>query len=327
MASPESIKRLLKKIIKAMKMHRNTPYKPDPDSGWKYGGVPVPRDRTTPMSHSGRSVFTHSIWTVFAILNWFKQKCGIVEGIDLKETLWAAFLHDISKGTHCAQTCMRRTCFIDAYGQGPYDGQDDSKHPKYSGDIIAGRYPMLLQCPKSNDKNANTCSCAVGESCQTCKRDHYSDWMQSTEKTYLPASFFTHLQLNQAHLAVIGAMHWELGNVNMGKITPEQYVQKFLQACRTYGAQPSVRLLKELIAVSFADVRAGDVVTKKYGTRAWCAVLGNIDPLLRQVCKSTGEVDLLPYYKGRNAFKTYYNKESIVRIRKSILRAFKQAKK
>jgi hypothetical protein len=65
-------------------------------------------------SHSG-NLFEHSQWSALQIIKWFNDKDPIIDGVDMKTAIVAAFFHDIGKGGDCIQTCKEGVCWLDMY--------------------------------------------------------------------------------------------------------------------------------------------------------------------------------------------------------------------
>lgn len=88
-----------------------------------------------PQHHSGRNVLAHSFWSAVQIYQWYLERSPFIDlDIDAREAMVAAFLHDISKASHCEQTCIGDKCWLDPYSP----NLNHSAHPRVSGDILLG---------------------------------------------------------------------------------------------------------------------------------------------------------------------------------------------
>jgi hypothetical protein len=183
-------------------------------------------------SHSG-NLFEHSQWSALQILKWFNEKNPVMDGVDLRTAIVAAFFHDIGKGGDCVKTC-KDTCWLNMYAAKKYNGKGNAIHPSYSGDMILGSIPFKLSCEQCN------------HNCEVNIRD-----------TIIEA--FPDIPINEVALAAF--MHWEFGKLNIpGKSEEEKiaiYLQNFKESCAKCGLTPSENLLKLCIAVACADITAG----------------------------------------------------------------------
>lgn len=183
-------------------------------------------------SHSG-NLFEHSQWSALQIIKWFNEKDPIMEGVDLRTAIVAAFFHDIGKGGDCETTC-KETCWHNMYASQKYNGKGDGVHPNYSGDMILGKIPFKLECDKCN----TDCELMIND---------------------LIAKTFAGVSVQEVALAAY--MHWEFGKLNFPGKSLEQKVQIYLdtfnEMCERVGLAPSVKLLRLCMAVACADITAG----------------------------------------------------------------------
>jgi len=183
-------------------------------------------------SHSG-NLFEHSQWSALQILKWSNDKDPVMDGVDLRTAIVAAFFHDIGKGGDCVKTC-KDTCWLNMYAAKKYNGKGNAIHPSYSGDMILGSIPFKLSCEQCN------------HNCEVNIRDTITE-------------AFPDIPINEVALAAF--MHWEFGKLNIpGKSEEEKiaiYLQNFKESCAKCGLTPSENLLKLCIAVACADITAG----------------------------------------------------------------------
>jgi hypothetical protein len=184
-------------------------------------------------SHSG-NLFEHSQWAALQILKWHNDKDQIMEGLDLKTTIIAAFFHDIGKGGDCVKSCKTNgNCWFDMYSNDKYDKKGDAVHPTYCSEMILGKIPFIVNCDEENKKTINI--------------------KNLIEKEY-PG-----VEIKEIALAAL--MHWEFGKMNIPGGTADDKVQTYLtifnESCKTIEIEPSEPLLKLCIAVACADITAG----------------------------------------------------------------------
>lgn len=183
-------------------------------------------------SHSG-NLFEHSQWSALQILKWYNEKNPVMDGVDLRTAVIAAFFHDIGKGGDCVTTC-KDTCWLNMYASKKYNGKGNAIHPTYSGDMILGTIPFRLSCGQCN----NNCEVNIKD---------------------VIAQAFPDVSIQEVALAAF--MHWEFGKLNIpGKSEEEKiriYLQNFRESCEKCNLVPTTKLLCLCIAVACADITAG----------------------------------------------------------------------
>ncbi len=196
------------------------------------GNQRVPYQVKLCQSHSG-NLFEHSQWSALQIIKWFNEKDPIMEGVDLRTAIVAAFFHDIGKGGDCKTTC-KETCWHNMYASSKYNGRGDAVHPMYSGDMILGQIPFKLQCDKCN----TDCELMINT---------------------LIKNTFKGVSVEEVALAAY--MHWEFGKLNFPGKSLEQkvaiYLNTFQEMCERVGLVPNEKLLRLCMAVACADITAG----------------------------------------------------------------------
>ena len=184
-------------------------------------------------SHSG-NLFEHSQWSALQIIKWHKESDPIIDGIDIRTAIIAAFFHDIGKGGDCVKTCNDK-CWLDMYADTKYNSKGNAVHPKYSSDMILGNKMFRLRCDKNN--------------CVGCELNI---------KTVLENEF---PDIDIKEIALAAEMHWEFGKLNIpGKLESEKidiYLTNFKHACEKCGVVPTEMLLRLCMAVACADITAG----------------------------------------------------------------------
>jgi len=185
-------------------------------------------------SHSG-NLFEHSQWSALQIIKWFNDNDPIINHVDMKTAIVAAFFHDVGKGGDCIQSCKKEVCWLNMYADAKYNHGGDSIHPSYRSDMILGLKPFRIKC--NGSCNAN---CEINI------------------KTVLEKTFPS---ININEVALAAEMHWEFGKLNIpGKEESEKintYLSNFKLACQKCGVKPSETLLRLCIAVACADITAG----------------------------------------------------------------------
>jgi hypothetical protein len=183
-------------------------------------------------SHSG-NLFEHSQWSALQILKWYNDKDPVMDGVNLRTAVIAAFFHDIGKGGDCVTTC-KDTCWLNMYASKKYNGKGNAIHPTYSGDMILGKIPFRLSCQKCN----NNCEVNIKDSIKEA---------------------FPDISIQEVALAAF--MHWEFGKLNIpGKSEEEKiriYLENFKESCGKCELTPTSDLLRLCIAVACADITAG----------------------------------------------------------------------
>jgi len=293
-------------IITMMKMHDNVPYvKGDNDKYTPAIGNKMITDLQT--SHASKSVLVHSIWCMMYLVKWSEVSTWekhIVKGLKMKELLWAAFLHDIAKGTHCGLSCRHGACVTDAYSDMAYNGAGDHTHSLVGAMIVAGETCIFQRCPNHDFKKKFEAA--------SDKRALYKSVYRNSKKITLAESFFSSHGLSQSRLATAVFMHWDLGTVHAGleakeekvprHMTPLGYLTKFVNACIRFGSEPKTSLLRLCLAVSFADNAGSDQPCDDLIIcNDLCQKITAVDSSFRGLCG--GSIRLLNYYRPPNFWK------------------------
>jgi len=181
--------------------------------------------------HAG-DLYDHSEWTALQILKWFLESNTVVSDLDLDTPLIAGFFHDIGKGGDCHSTCMNNTCWLDIYSTKKYEGEGESVHPVYSGEMLLGKR-LYKKCGTSG-----------------IEIDIHSILQKA----------FPHCDMKKVALAAY--MHWEFGKLNIPgtdiKSKCKVYLDLYKKYCKTCELDyKDPYLIKLCIAVACADISGG----------------------------------------------------------------------
>jgi hypothetical protein len=206
------------------------PYKHTP---WVKGKAVDPNGFVEePQSHGG-DLKEHSLWTYYHTKYWLDTKNPLGEMVVPRIALASALVHDIGKGGDCIQSCIDGTCFFDVYSPNKYGGRGDRAHVDVGAEIIMGVQPYYRDCgtfPKRLDVRKMLAELDVAD--------------------------------KQSEVAVVVAMHWEFGVLNIPSSETmqtrfENYVLKFHTKCSQFDVSPSLELLCTCIVVACADIASG----------------------------------------------------------------------
>jgi hypothetical protein len=247
------------------------------------------------------------------ILKWFDEDSEITDGLDIIQLLWAAFLHDVGKGSQCGFTKVNDVGVIDTYSMLSYDGLGDSVHPQVSANIILGTTPIYKHC------------LTVSLTKELLKLDlddrrvAFEIWKLQTPKIFLTQDFFFKYGIDRQMSAVTARLHWDLGNVNNKKMSIQEYLQKFRTVCHSYSLKPTLEILKSCLAISIADVIAGQSpCDDKCGQL--CHELSLSFPVLGDLCQHTKLDSTFPSF---SAIQRYYGgMNGVLILRLNILETY-----
>ena len=181
--------------------------------------------------HHGGDLSEHSLWAMYTIENWKKNKRTMTEGVRETEGMLAALFHDIGKGGDCVETCEKDKCWRDSYAKDKYGpGTSDRDHTIRCGDMLMGYRKYIIDC-------------------KTKRKVSIPKLIQQ----YFP-------NIDNKRLAVAAYMHYEFGLLGLHndlKYDVKEYVDKFEEVVRACKVRRSLSLLKLCIAVSAADIAGG----------------------------------------------------------------------
>jgi hypothetical protein len=189
-----------------------------------------PRSNVTEAQHHGGNLLEHSLWTKYQIKDWIRSNDALAHYINPKLAVTAGYIHDIGKAGDCV---------FDLYSPMKYGGQPDRIHAIIGADMIMGKIPFGIGCKCMDNVCRSTKTLNV--------RELLTKW-----KVY-------HLR---RELAVVVAMHWELGAMNMNSSESlshraDKYISTFFEMCSRYDTSPTLQLLCTCIIVAAADISAG----------------------------------------------------------------------
>jgi hypothetical protein len=161
----------------------------------------------------GGNLFEHSKWSALQIIQWFKDRNPLIEGVDKETAYVGALFHDIGKGGDCT---------YDMYADGKYGpGKGDWAHPERCGDMILYGKPLYNICRDGKVVNNYNIKVKIKQS-------------------------YPNVNINEIALAAY--MHWEFGRINIpGKDISEKiqiYLETFKKYCSKCSLKPSKKLLK-----------------------------------------------------------------------------------
>ena len=239
----------LQLVINTLERFINTPYQ-------KIGDIwePIsPQGSEFPLQHhASKDVYIHSSWATLQMLNWYRVGLYSDYEIDIRESMYCALLHDISKASYCAFTCIDYECWYDSYSKLNYEGASDNVHPDLSGEILMGKKPMIINCPTIIPKNLTLKK----------QREWLDKWVRENpdHHFYFNETFFRELNISQKVVALTAYMHWEFGRLNMaynnGTLPQavENYLDKFEKFCRKVCYKPTIQNVKKCLFVALADI-------------------------------------------------------------------------
>jgi hypothetical protein len=192
---------------------------------------PEDNEQAPEKQHHAGDLMQHSQWSAMYILKWAETKHPLTEGVDLLLAHAGAYLHDMGKSGDCLSRCNDQTCGYPVYDPAKYGGRPKRVHAEVGADYVLKKNPFYTTCQLS------------------VARRSVLDVDQLLRDLRVPG--------RHREMAVVIAMHWELGNINLAAdmgLAVANYVALFRRLCHDYQVTPTSTLMRTCVLVSAADI-------------------------------------------------------------------------